>query len=538
MPHLEAIRDSDTVCRLGWALLHSLWLGVCVAAAFSAALVFLRRRSAQVRYLAGCVALVMMVVLPVAAFFVVPSSAVALGFATDEGEVPFRIADASPAPPVDPVEIEPLPAITPGSPLGNASGGSLESSSGGAPGSAPQPLPLAGDVDAFAPRGSWPESIAAAARPVLPWAVLFWAGGVVVLALRQLGGWIAAERLKRLAAPFDSQDLLATVSRLATAMRVSRPVNVLESMLVRVPTVIGWLRPVILLPVGVATGLTAAQLEAILAHELAHIRRYDYLVNLLQALVETLLFYHPAVWFISRRIRAERENCCDDIAVAAGAERFSYAESLLHVARRAYQTGQGQSLTPAPALGATGKPSQLRRRIGRLLGPAEQTGHVARSWLLALACLAGIVITFGVQVHSAETPNARQEERLRACLIDIIDDITAIKHKFPELAAFDADAARKAIGPRKDSSWCLDLEYSHEYKPAPSRTTWSTFGKHGCYLVVRFFPLRERRSISPHKILPAYGVQVYFGSGLPKDAWQKSNTEIYIFSAQVFGEKV
>jgi beta-lactamase regulating signal transducer with metallopeptidase domain len=94
-------------------------------------------------------------------------------------------------------------------------------------------------------------------------------------------------------------------------------VRLLESALVRVPTVIGWLRPAILLPLGFATGLTTDQVAAVLAHELAHIRRHDYLINLLQVLVETLFFYHPAVWYISRRIRAERENCCDDMALGA-----------------------------------------------------------------------------------------------------------------------------------------------------------------------------------------------------------------------------
>ena len=91
--------------------------------------------------------------------------------------------------------------------------------------------------------------------------------------------------------------------------------HVVESALVDVPTVVGWLRPAILLPVAAIATLTPAQVEAILAHELAHIRRHDYAVNLLQTIAETLLFYHPAVWWLSKRIRAEREHCCDEIAV-------------------------------------------------------------------------------------------------------------------------------------------------------------------------------------------------------------------------------
>ena len=108
----------------------------------------------------------------------------------------------------------------------------------------------------------------------------------------------------------------ARLDRLAARVRVSRPVTLLESCLAEVPVVIGYVRPVILMPVGLLAGLPAGQVESILLHELAHIRRHDYLVNLMQIVVEGLVFYHPAVWWISGVIRAERENCCDDLVVA------------------------------------------------------------------------------------------------------------------------------------------------------------------------------------------------------------------------------
>ena len=111
-------------------------------------------------------------------------------------------------------------------------------------------------------------------------------------------------------------------------MGVRRAVALLESARVEVPMVVGWLRPAILVPVAALSGLTALELEAILAHELAHIRRHDYLVNLLQCVVEALMFYHPATWWISRVIRREREHCCDDMAVAACRDRLVYARAL------------------------------------------------------------------------------------------------------------------------------------------------------------------------------------------------------------------
>jgi Zn-dependent protease with chaperone function len=96
---------------------------------------------------------------------------------------------------------------------------------------------------------------------------------------------------------------------------IARPVALLESCFTDAPVLIGYWRPVILLPLGCLTGLSAAQVECILLHELAHVMRHDYIVNLLQSLVEGLLFYHPAVWWVSRVVRAERENCCDDRVV-------------------------------------------------------------------------------------------------------------------------------------------------------------------------------------------------------------------------------
>ena len=141
----------------------------------------------------------------------------------------------------------------------------------------------------------------------------------------------------------------------------------LESAAVTVPTLVGWVRPVVLLPAAALSGLTPEQLEAILAHELAHVRRHDYLVNLLQSLVETLLFYHPAVWWVSAEVRAEREHCCDDLAVAVCGDRLVYVSALAELTsmeRRAF------------ALAATD--GSLLDRVRRILGrPVERAPRAA-----------------------------------------------------------------------------------------------------------------------------------------------------------------
>ncbi len=142
-------------------------------------------------------------------------------------------------------------------------------------------------------------------------------------------------------------------------MGLTRAIGYCESLRLDAPAVVaGWIRPVVLLPVSALSGLTQAQLEAVIAHELAHIRRYDTLVNLFQVAVETLLFYHPAVWWLGSRLRAEREHCCDDAAVELCGSPVTYAHALTRMAES----------KSAPQLAMAVNRSPLVERIARLLG--------------------------------------------------------------------------------------------------------------------------------------------------------------------------
>ena len=146
--------------------------------------------------------------------------------------------------------------------------------------------------------------------------VLVWGIGVLALSLRLLGGWLLTRSLTRHAISSVSPAIVAAAGTIAARLQLRRAVAIVESGAVVVPTLVGWMTPVVLLPAAALSGLSPEQLQAILAHELAHVRRHDYLVNLLQSMVETLLFYHPAMWWVSAQVRAEREHCCDDLAVA------------------------------------------------------------------------------------------------------------------------------------------------------------------------------------------------------------------------------
>jgi uncharacterized protein (TIGR03435 family) len=205
--------------------------------------------------------------------------------------------------------------------------------------------------------------------------------GAVVFWLRLLGGWMIAERLRRRQVRLAPAEWQQTFDRLRTRLRISRPVQLLISGLVHAPAVMGLLRPVVLVPVGALAGLSAEQVEALLLHELAHVRRYDYLVNAIQSMVEALLFYHPAVWWVSGHMRSEREMCCDDAAVAITGDALGFARALA-------QVGSAEHAHHQAAMAATG--GSVVNRVARLLGvprPASRTHSPA-----ALSAAAALVV--------------------------------------------------------------------------------------------------------------------------------------------------
>ena len=225
-----------------------------------------------------------------------------------------------------------------------------------------------------------------------------WLAGVGVFGLRLAGGWLVARRVARQAV----RPAAAEIQRLALAvgerLGVRRAVTVLESSLVAVPVMVGWLKPVIVLPAAALAGLTPDQLESLLAHELAHVRRHDFLVNLLQSVVEALLFYHPAVWWVSRRVRMERERCCDDVTVGV-CDRLVYAEALKELAAMA---------SPRFALAATD--GDLLSRIRRVLGHADDQAGRSPRWVPIAIVAATIVLAVQASFVIA-APGVRDQSR-------------------------------------------------------------------------------------------------------------------------------
>jgi len=334
MTFLEFWIESEAAKALGWTLVHSLWEGAAIALAL--AIVFGITRSSRVRYAAACVAM--------------------LGLLAGFTVTLYRL---SPREITRPATIRPLP------------------------------LPVADSLDdppVANHRAPWDAS------ELLPWIAPVWLVGVLLFQVRCLISWTAAARLRRTGVCGASYEWTGRLDGLRARLRMTRPVTLLESCFAEVPVVIGHLRPVILMPVGLLAGFPAGQVEAILLHELAHIRRADYLVNLMQTLVEGLLFYHPAVWWISGAIRTERENCCDDLVVLTNGDAHEYATALTALAENCWTMRQA-------ALAATG--GNLVKRIRRLLAqPEGPRGSVAPVFSVGI-----LVVTGAVALAAWQTPS-------------------------------------------------------------------------------------------------------------------------------------
>ncbi len=336
--------------RLGWTLVHSIWQGAAVAFVVAIALVMLGRRSSQSRYVVACAALLLMLAAPIVTFFVLPGPILRPDVVAPTDQPIMRAAAVM----VTPIHVAPVIQNQP-------------------------PLTLAQKL-----------------QQLLPACAAFWIIGIAVISIRHVGGWMRVQQLRNGATRLTGEPWDALMSRVCECLHVKRAVAIAESALVQVPSVIGYLKPIILLPACVMAGLSPQQLEGLIAHELAHVRRHDYLVNLLQIVIETLLFYHPAAWWLSKRIRQERENCCDDLAATVCGNRVAYVQALAAMEELRMVPGE-------LVLAARG--GSLLPRVRRLLG--VQTPR-QRNWSLTAAIVVVIValVPLIVAQHKAKAEEA------------------------------------------------------------------------------------------------------------------------------------
>ncbi|WP_426492936.1 M56 family metallopeptidase [Hymenobacter sp. 102] len=359
MNWLETFLPPALVRALGWTLVHSLWQGAVVALALAGLLLLLRQHSAEVRYRTSAAALLMLLTLASITFARYYTAAPPAASSATAG---FVVGDNAA---VRADGIKPAAAAVATATV--------------------QATPVA--VEPAAPTGlqAWLTYF----DNNLPVLVAAWLLGLLAMTLRLLGGLAYVQRLRRYRVQPLAEEWQQRLQVLADKASLKQPVQLLESALVRVPVVVGHVAPVILLPLGTVSGLSAAYLEAILAHELAHVQRRDYLMNLLQSVAETLFFYHPAVWFITACLRTERENCCDDAAIAlVGGNPLTVARALAALAELTAAPEPGEARLAMSALGPDGSVlGRIRRLVQGRTAPTFTEGFMA-----ACVVLGGLVL--------------------------------------------------------------------------------------------------------------------------------------------------
>jgi beta-lactamase regulating signal transducer with metallopeptidase domain/protein involved in polysaccharide export with SLBB domain len=358
MASLSFLSDS-----IGRAVLHSVWEGVALAMLFAVSAWVLRKASPQIRYVLGCVTLALMVFAPIATALL--------------PRMTHSVAKPSEAS----VSVVTTPSQT--------------------------PTPSA---SVMAPVVHVPNQ--ESHLSVLQIAALGWCIGLVVVAIWQFTGWVSVQALVRRSQPADDSRV-KQLNRLRDRIGIRFQIAIRVCGEISTPAVVGWLRPVILVPVTALTELPADYFESLLLHELAHIRRHDYLVNLLQTAVETVLFYHPAAWWVSRAVRQEREYCCDDETVRA-ADRKIYVQALAMM--EALRTDGNQPLAVASSGGS------LFRRINRLTASKARRRSDVGPVVICSLVLATVIISVCYAARPDEQdrtkpattqPTTQSEVRLR-----------------------------------------------------------------------------------------------------------------------------
>lgn len=290
------ITELPVVERIGWTLLHFIWQGALISTLYAILILLVKKSVPNTRYIAGCISLCVMMGCAVYTFSFVRVSA--------ESITAFD----------NPYQHNEIKTDTQATQHNELTNKTVITATIDNPVEASQTT-------------SW-EFSTHLLKPYLPWLAGIWFAGVLLLSVRLVGGWVITQQLRHKYVEPVTEQCQMMLQHVMKQMRVHQTVDCLESQLVLSPITFGWIKPLILIPACTVSGLSEQQLKAILAHELAHIKRNDYLVNIVQSVIETLLFFHPGVWWVSSCIRQEREHCCDDAAVKIMGDRCVYAQAL------------------------------------------------------------------------------------------------------------------------------------------------------------------------------------------------------------------
>lgn len=364
MKTVDHLLSEELISALGWTLIHALWQGALLAVLLAIVLVLTHRYSSRARYFIAVISFGLFAVSTIVSFSLLYNPG---QIETTESMAQMEAAEA-------PLPLPPSKAMAAES---HGTNGIDEQASS-------QVNLLVQTKKYF--------------KQHLPLIVTMWMLGVVVLLLRFLGGLAYVQRLKSYRTELLPDTWLAQGEKLKKQLQLKKKVAFLASYKVLTPLAIGIFRPAILLPAQLLSGLSQQQVEAILLHELAHIKRNDYLVNVLQTLIDILFFYHPAIWWMSATIRNERENCCDDMVIAITGETGNYARTLILL--------KEQEINPKlPAMAFTGIKYKFNHRIKRLFNQPTVFADFREGFVTALILVVGL---FAIAVNAFGTPSFLQ----------------------------------------------------------------------------------------------------------------------------------
>jgi len=371
---------------LGWTLVHFCWQATAITLVYWVADTVLSKARGQTRYLLALVSMLLMLIAAVATF----------SYEEMQGHSDISFSSSMNAMQKSSISIDltPLPAV-------------------GSSNALKQPVQL---------------QLAA----VLPWLDVAWLLGVACFSVRTIGGWWLVQRLRKKALVEAPEAVRASFVRMCKRLGIVRHVELRLSEHIQGPLAIGVMRALILLPVSALTALSPEQLEVVLAHELAHVRRADYLWNLLQTMVETLFFFHPAVWWVGSKVRQQRELCCDDIAIASCSDPLIYATALLRLEEQ-----RSRQLNLAMALDGHQSWSGLRARIARVLGEAPLKRNGRELAPLPLAAIGAALLLLLLPLPQVFAGLRAKPARMKAQIVAPIAPITPV---VPELSALDLPA--------------------------------------------------------------------------------------------------
>ena len=338
MKYVPEILQSSWAQALGWTLLHSLWQSFVVLGLIIVLFRFIPGRQSSVRYAIAATGLLIMFLASAATFL----------YSIETTSIPYQ----------QPINFSPR--------IG-------------------QPV-----ADSDSAISVW-SSLHSMLQSNIPFITGCWLAGALFFCLRLAGSWWYVSSLKRQAKVLDNE-WSQKITALARQFNIDRVVTLAETVHLSVPAVIGYLKPVILIPVGMFSGLSTEQVEGILIHELTHIRRHDYLVNIIQSLVEALFFFNPFVWIISNIIRREREHCCDD-AVVRHSNARAYAYALV-------QLEESRLVKAGLALSLAENKNQLLNRITRIMEKSVRNYSGREKIIPVLLLVAGLLCASWITIQT------------------------------------------------------------------------------------------------------------------------------------------